>query len=231
MKVCSTSDRLKQVMEARGLRQVDILEAAKPFCEKHKIKLGKNDLSQYVSGKVEPGRDKLSILSLALGVSETWLMGYDVPKRSGLTIGSKVNRNISHNIQHHREEANLSQKQFADMLGVAESFVVGLESGQIALERELLYRICDTLRLVPGNFIPRDDEELTEDEEYLLSRREKEKAPTLTEKDRRNSIANNMNVLRIAGRDGSFEERVLTDDQMATVKAFLNLLPDASDDL
>lgn len=39
----------------------------------------KNDLSQYVSGKVEPRQDKLTILGLALNVNEVWLMGYNVP--------------------------------------------------------------------------------------------------------------------------------------------------------
>lgn len=78
MKNSSTSERLKQIMNERSLRQVDILEAAKPFCEKYGVKLAKNDLSQYVSGKVEPRREKLTILGLALNVSETWLMGYDV---------------------------------------------------------------------------------------------------------------------------------------------------------
>ena len=79
MKSSSTSERLKQIMNERSLRQVDILEAAKPFCEKYGVKLAKNDLSQYVSGKVEPRQEKLTILGLALNVSETWLMGYDVP--------------------------------------------------------------------------------------------------------------------------------------------------------
>lgn len=78
MKNSSTSERLKQIMNERSLRQVDILEAAKPFCEKYGVKLAKNDLSQYVSGKVEPRQEKLTILGLALNVSETWLMGYDV---------------------------------------------------------------------------------------------------------------------------------------------------------
>ena len=66
-------------MEARQLRQVDILEAAEPFCKKYNVKLEKNALSQYVSGKVEPGQEKLTILGMALGVSEAWLMGYEVP--------------------------------------------------------------------------------------------------------------------------------------------------------
>lgn len=79
MKSENTSIRLNQIMKERNLRQVDILERCKPFCEKYEIKLGRNDLSQYVNGKVEPGQEKLTILGLALNVSEAWLMGFDVP--------------------------------------------------------------------------------------------------------------------------------------------------------
>lgn len=78
MKVSNTSARLKTIMQERRLRQVDILNAAKPFCAQYGIKLEKNDLSQYVSGKVEPKQEKLTILGLALDVNEAWLMGYDV---------------------------------------------------------------------------------------------------------------------------------------------------------
>ena len=79
MKISSTADRLKEIMIKKNLRQVDILEKCKPFCNKYNVKLGRNDLSQYVNGKVEPGQEKLSVLGLALGVSEAWLMGFDVP--------------------------------------------------------------------------------------------------------------------------------------------------------
>ena len=79
MKDVTTADRLKQIMNERGLKQVEILEACKPYCEKYGVKLAKNDLSQYISGKVTPGQDKLTILGLALGVNEVWLMGYNVP--------------------------------------------------------------------------------------------------------------------------------------------------------
>ncbi len=85
MKKKSTSDRLKQIMKARNLRQVDILEAAEPYCKKYGVKLEKNALSQYVSGKVEPGQEKLSILGMALGISEAWLMGYEVPMERQVT--------------------------------------------------------------------------------------------------------------------------------------------------
>ena len=78
MKV-TTSDRLKYLMETRNLRQADILEKIQPYCKKYGVKIPRNALSQYVTGKVLPKQDKLTILGLALGVSEVWLMGYDVP--------------------------------------------------------------------------------------------------------------------------------------------------------
>ena len=79
MKESNTSERLRYIIDSRGLKQVEILEKCKPFCDKYNVRLAKNDLSQYVSGKVEPKQDKLSILSLALNISEAWLAGYNVP--------------------------------------------------------------------------------------------------------------------------------------------------------
>ena len=75
----NTAARLKNIMSARNLRQVDILEMAKPYCEKYKVKMNKSDISQYCSGKVEPHQEKLFVLGKALNVSEAWLMGFDVP--------------------------------------------------------------------------------------------------------------------------------------------------------
>ena len=74
------STRLKQIMKERNLRQVDLLEMVRPLCEKYNLKINKSDLSQYLSGKVKPGQEKLSMLGMALNINETWLMGYDVPK-------------------------------------------------------------------------------------------------------------------------------------------------------
>lgn len=79
MKNYTTAERLQAIMYARNLKQTDILRMAAPYCEKYNIKLNRNDLSQYVNGKVLPGQFKLTVLALALNVSEVWLMGYDVP--------------------------------------------------------------------------------------------------------------------------------------------------------
>lgn len=76
----TTSERMKDIMAERRLRQVDILEAAKPFCDEFHIKLNKSDISQFVSGKVEPGQAKLFVIAKALHVNEAWLMGFDVSR-------------------------------------------------------------------------------------------------------------------------------------------------------
>lgn len=75
----TTALRLKRIMNERRLKQVDILRMCEPYCKKYNMKLTKSDLSQFVNGKVQPGQWKITILSLALNVSEAWLMGYDVP--------------------------------------------------------------------------------------------------------------------------------------------------------
>jgi transcriptional regulator with XRE-family HTH domain len=79
MDIENTSIRLKKLMKDRKLRQVDLLEMVKPFCEKYDVKMNKSDISQYLSGIVKPGQEKLSMLGMALNVNEAWLMGYDVP--------------------------------------------------------------------------------------------------------------------------------------------------------
>ena len=84
-----TADRLSEIMRERNLKQVDILNLAKPYCEKYKVKLAKSDLSQYVSGKVEPGQTKIFVLAHALNVNEAWLMGADVPSHRDLSDVSK----------------------------------------------------------------------------------------------------------------------------------------------
>lgn len=81
MKKHNTADRLHQIMNERNLRQIDILNMTLPYCQKYGIKMNKSDISQYVSGKVEPNQDKLAVLGMALNLNEAWLMGYDVPKK------------------------------------------------------------------------------------------------------------------------------------------------------
>lgn len=100
MKNSNTALRLKQLMKERNLKQIDIVKLAEPYCKENNIRLGRNDISQYVSGKSEPGQHKLYILGKALNVSEAWLMGYDVPMKdvSPLPEGAIPYNPIMHRI-------------------------------------------------------------------------------------------------------------------------------------
>lgn len=73
------ANRLHFIMKERGLKQVDVLHLAEPFCKENNVKLAKNYLSQYCNGKNEPGKDILNVLSLALQVNPEWLQGFNVP--------------------------------------------------------------------------------------------------------------------------------------------------------
>lgn len=106
----TTAERLKEWMEKTGSRQVDILERAKPFCEKYGVKLTKSALSQYISGKSEPHQDKLFILGCALNVDEAWLMGYQVaPERKHSDTSEHFNT-ISTDFNRKRNEKIIEMK-------------------------------------------------------------------------------------------------------------------------
>lgn len=72
MKRSNTSERLKYLMDAKNLKQSDIIERVTAMGEY----ISKSALSQYVNGQSTPDQRKLTILSKALDVSEVWLMGY-----------------------------------------------------------------------------------------------------------------------------------------------------------
>ena len=76
------ADRLRLAMEARGKKQVDLIRMA----EEQGVKLGKSQVSQYVSGKTVPRADILRFLAQALETDEDWLAGR---KAEGKTEGKE----------------------------------------------------------------------------------------------------------------------------------------------
>lgn len=77
------SERLKEAMDAKGYKQVDVIRLAEPIGAEYGIKIGKSHMSQYLSGKTEPRRDILKVLALTLEVAPMWLAGEAVPMRAG----------------------------------------------------------------------------------------------------------------------------------------------------
>ena len=69
-RVATTSDRLREAMRAAGKKQQDLANITG---------LSHSTISRYLSGTVEPRQGAAIKLAKALGVSEMWLWGYDVP--------------------------------------------------------------------------------------------------------------------------------------------------------
>lgn len=67
--VDSFQNRLKEAMDYRNIKQVDLVE---------KTKLDKTLINKYLSGVSNAKQRKLTILAEALNVNEVWLLGYDV---------------------------------------------------------------------------------------------------------------------------------------------------------
>lgn len=69
-RVESCSKRLAEALEIRNMKQTDLCKLAR---------VPKSSLSLYLSGAYEPKQDRIYDMARVLGVSEAWLMGYDVP--------------------------------------------------------------------------------------------------------------------------------------------------------
>lgn len=67
------SDRLVQALEQRGMRQSDLIRIA----AQQGVKLGKSQVSQYVSGKTTPRADVVRDIASVLGVDQDWLAGQE----------------------------------------------------------------------------------------------------------------------------------------------------------
>ena len=91
--MATSTDRINQIMKEKRLRQIDVLNMAKPYQEQYNIKFYKSHLSQYVNGKSNPDNEKIFLLSKVFDVSEAWLLGYDVP-RNKIEINEEENQGI-----------------------------------------------------------------------------------------------------------------------------------------
>lgn len=85
------SARLIEAMSRAGMKQADVIHAASEYGGK----LGKSQVSQYVSGKTVPRRNVMALLAQALGVHEVWLadgMGPMVDERHSANDANSVTR-------------------------------------------------------------------------------------------------------------------------------------------
>ena len=64
------ANRIRVALKSRRMKQVELCQLAK---------VPESSLSLYLKGEYEPKQDRIYNMARALNVSETWLMGYNVP--------------------------------------------------------------------------------------------------------------------------------------------------------
>ena len=65
------AQRFNDLMQKKNMKQVDLIRLA----QEQGVKLGKSQISQYVSGKTAPRKDMLQFLAAALQIDADWLTG------------------------------------------------------------------------------------------------------------------------------------------------------------
>lgn len=117
---------------------------------------------------------------------------------------------LSRKIRDLRQLHGLTLEQIAQQVGVGRSTVRKWETGLISnMRRDKIAKLAAALHTTPGYLMGWEDDPAIE----------------------LNNTDNNVNIIRIAARDGSYEERQLTDQQLSALKAVLDQMPDASGDL
>lgn len=81
----SFGERLIQLIDSKGIKKADIARMAN---------IDRASITHYINGDYEAKQDAVYRIALAFNVSETWLMGYDVPMERPEAILDSVIRSI-----------------------------------------------------------------------------------------------------------------------------------------
>lgn len=86
-------DRLREALNDAGMKPIELSE---------RTGIPKSMISYYLNGKTKPKADRIYTISIALGVTEAWLIGYDVPKAR--TLEQKKNDQLAQLIVRMRQD-------------------------------------------------------------------------------------------------------------------------------
>lgn len=115
-------------------------------------------------------------------------------------------------IKQRRLELHLTLEDVGKAVGVGKSTVKKWEDGFIAnMKRDKIASLASVLQLNPIVLMGCDIQQVEASDDIKQATKEK------------------TNTIKIAGRDGSYIERTLTDDQLDLIKKMIDQLPNAED--
>lgn len=107
------------------------------------------------------------------------------------------------------KEQKKSQLELARFIGVTQNVVTDWKSGRIKSYTRYIHGIADFLGVSV---------------EYLRGETDQKEKPPV-----RMDEGQDANMIRIAGRDGSYQERRLTDEQLDIIRRMVDQMPDFKD--
>lgn len=122
---------------------------------------------------------------------------------------------LSRKIRELRMTHGLTLEQVAQQVGVGRSTVRKWETGMISnMRRDKIAKLAVALHTTPGYLMGWEDDSAPSSEQSFI----------------RDEVCNH-NIIRIASRNGSYQERILSDEQLAALEAILDQMPDVADDI
>ena len=119
---------------------------------------------------------------------------------------------LNEKIRHLRLQNNMTLEEVGNRVGVGKSTVRKWESGDIAnMRRDKIAKLASALGTTPAYLMGWDETDVNE------------KPPVI------DGGLMAANTVRIAGRDGSYVERQLTDEQVDLLRRMIDQLPDCTD--
>ena len=116
--------------------------------------------------------------------------------------------NLYENIRKRREALGMSQNELATKTGYSDRTSISkIESGNVDLTQSRIMAFAKALNTTASELMGWDEERSRSD----------------------NSPSVRKNVVRLAGRDGSYVEKKLSDEQVAALKTLIDQLPEADD--
>ena len=127
-----------------------------------------------------------------------------------------------------RENRGITMAEAARLLKMPYTTYVNYEKGLREPTSEVLIQLADFYDTSVDHIVGRSTDGATSD--HLMPNFSGNIVPMCTNCNV-DVAGKRKNVLCIASRDGSYEERFLTDEQLNALKAIIDQLPDASDDI
>ena len=127
--IAEIKDRLQRAMSIRYITPKELSDATK---------IPKASISQYMSGYAKPKQDRIYILSKALNINPTWLLGYDV--EMDLNVCSNEMPNSNEDALTLEEREYIKKYRFLDKYGIqVVKSILDIEYDRCIKEAEEIY--------------------------------------------------------------------------------------------